>query len=131
MNIFFTLVFTFEMIVKIIGLGLHDYLKDPMNIFDGVIVILSLSESLFSESTNGVSILRGFRLMRIFKLMRSWVSLRKVMQVVYRSAPDSANLGLLMLIFIFINALIGKQFFSGVLLDEEDEPTRYSFNTIG
>jgi len=67
------------MLVKIIGLGLHDYLDDAMNIFDGIIVILSLTETFSSEESNGVSVLRGFRLMRIFKLMRTWESLRKVM----------------------------------------------------
>ena len=40
------MIFLVEMIIKIIGLGLKGYCSDTMNIFDGIIVIVSLIELL-------------------------------------------------------------------------------------
>lgn len=41
-NIVFTAVFTFELVIKLVGLGLQPFFKDGFNIFDAVIVIASL-----------------------------------------------------------------------------------------
>lgn len=43
-NFSFTIIFTFDMGIKILGMGFIDYLKDKMNIFDCLIVMLSLIE---------------------------------------------------------------------------------------
>ena len=40
-NLIFTIVFTVELAIKLFALGLVDYIKDPMNIFDCIIVIIS------------------------------------------------------------------------------------------
>ena len=42
LNVFFTWAFTFEMIVKLIGFGPNNYRKDYFNLFDALLVILSL-----------------------------------------------------------------------------------------
>ena len=44
----FTIVFTIEMILMLIGFGFGGYIKDSFNIFDGVIVIISLIELFYS-----------------------------------------------------------------------------------
>ena len=75
------------------------------------------------------SILRGFRLLRIFKLVKSWTSLQKILGTVISSLHSVANLAVLALLFIFIYALIGKQFFHGELIDPDTgEASRYHFN---
>lgn len=65
------------MIMKLIGLGLKNYVRDKFNIFDGLIVILSLVD--FSLSISGVmegddnailSAFRALRLLRVIKLAR-------------------------------------------------------------
>lgn len=48
-NIFFTIIFTSEMVLKLFGLGIKKYVSDGFNVFDGVIVIVSLVE-LFSDA---------------------------------------------------------------------------------
>ena len=40
LDIFFVWVFTAEMLMKLVGLGIKNYLRDKFNIFDGVIVAL-------------------------------------------------------------------------------------------
>lgn len=41
-NIVFTILFAIEMILSLIGLGLVEYVKSGFNIFDAVIVIVSV-----------------------------------------------------------------------------------------
>lgn len=41
-NIVFTSMFTLEMILKLTAFGFFDYLRNPYNIFDGIIVIIRL-----------------------------------------------------------------------------------------
>jgi hypothetical protein len=48
-NVFFTWIFVAEMIVKLIGLGFKNYIKDNYNLFDAVIVILSLVDWTISQ----------------------------------------------------------------------------------
>ena len=40
LNITFTSIFALEMLAKIIAFGPYGYIKDPYNLFDGVIVIV-------------------------------------------------------------------------------------------
>lgn len=126
----FTIIFALEMVLKLLGLGLKDYVKDGFNIFDAVIVVFSLFELMGDSDGGNFTVLRGFRLLRIFKIVRSWTSLRKLLQTVIASFPAIANLGLLTFLFLFIYALVGKQFFAGEFLDDDGQPARYSFNTI-
>ncbi len=46
LNLFFTVLFALEMVSKLIGMGPKEYVRDTFNIFDGVIVILSIVELL-------------------------------------------------------------------------------------
>ena len=78
-DIFFVWVFTAEMIAKLIGLGVKNYVKDKFNIFDGIIVIISLVDFTlnFTVDMEGgasgiLSALRALRLLRIIKLARHW-----------------------------------------------------------
>ncbi len=69
--------------LKLIGMGLIEYLADKMNIFDAIIVCLSLVELLMlngSDSSAGsrkfsafrsIRILRVFRVLRVTRLIRS------------------------------------------------------------
>ena len=43
-NFIFTIIFTVDMMLKLIGMGFGEYVRDSMNIFDGTIVVLSLVE---------------------------------------------------------------------------------------
>jgi len=72
------------MILNLLGLGIKDYVADGFNIFDAIIVIVSLIDlavalSQTSDDEEGgsgfITVLRGFRLLRIFKLVKSWETL--------------------------------------------------------
>lgn len=47
----FTFIFAIDMIIKIIGLGIEQYVASRMNIFDGFIVALTLFDMIFLTGT--------------------------------------------------------------------------------
>ena len=56
-NYALTSLFTFEVLLKLFGLGFWDYIRDGFNIFDFIIVGLSLTEIALS-SVAGMNALR-------------------------------------------------------------------------
>ena len=60
----FTSFFTLEAVLKLTALS-RDYFASGWNIFDLLIVIASLVD-LSVESVNGISVLRGMRLVSVF-----------------------------------------------------------------
>jgi len=129
-NLIFTFLFLAEMILKMFGLGIKEYMQDGFNVFDCIIVCLSIVE-LFqsSEDASGLSVLRAFRLLRIFKIIKSWTSLKVLLTTVLQSLSAITNLGCLTILYLFISALLSKQFFSEPLKDEDGELSRYSFQS--
>jgi voltage-dependent calcium channel L type alpha-1D len=125
----FTCIFAVEMVLKLLGLGVKKYVMDGFNDFDAIIVIIGLLEFL-NVSSKAIMVLRCFRLLRIFKIVRAWKSLRKLLYTVLASLSSIANLGLLMMLLIFIYALIGMQFLSGDVPEYYGAPTRFNFNTF-
>lgn len=63
-NYVFTGIFTMEAILKIIAVSPAKYLRDGWNVFDSVIVTLSLVE-LGLANVKGLSVLRSFRLVSL------------------------------------------------------------------
>ncbi|NXU00949.1 SC4AA protein, partial [Buphagus erythrorhynchus] len=115
----FTGIFIAEMILKIIALDPYYYFQQPWNIFDSVIVTLSLIELSFpkhkskKERRKGgtLSVLRSFRLLRVFKLAKSWPTLNTLIKIIYNSLGALSNLTLVLAIIIFIFAIVGMQLF--------------------
>eukprot|EP00882_Tetradesmus_deserticola_P027290 GHRQ01030179.1.p2 GENE.GHRQ01030179.1~~GHRQ01030179.1.p2 ORF type:complete len:131 (+),score=46.55 GHRQ01030179.1:120-512(+) len=58
-----------------------------------------------------MSVLRTARLMRVFKLARSWKELNRIITAVLRSVSQVCYLSLLLLLFVYIVALMGMQLF--------------------
>ncbi|NWX24747.1 SCN5A protein, partial [Aegotheles bennettii] len=118
-NLIFTGIFTAEMILKIIALDPYYYFQQRWNIFDSVIVTLSLIElSLPRHKTKkqkrkgGVlSVLRSFRLLRVFKLAKSWPTLNTLIKIIGNSLGALSNLTLVLAIIVFIFAIVGVQLF--------------------
>ena len=52
LNELFTWIFVAEMVIKMIGLGFKQYVRDSYNIFDVIVVILSIVEEIYSSATS-------------------------------------------------------------------------------
>ncbi|KAG9271502.1 sodium channel protein type 2 subunit alpha-like [Astyanax mexicanus] len=109
-NYVFTGIFTAEMVFKIIALDPYYYFQEGWNIFDSVIVSLSLME-LGLANISGMSVLRSFRLLRVFKLAKSWPTLNMLIKIIGNSMGALSNLTLVLAIIIFIFAVVGMQLF--------------------
>uniref|UniRef100_A0A669AZ40 Sodium channel protein n=1 Tax=Oreochromis niloticus TaxID=8128 RepID=A0A669AZ40_ORENI len=109
-NKIFTGIFTAEMVFKVIALDPYYYFQERWNIFDGIIVSLSLIE-LCLESLKNMSVLRSFRLLRVFKLAKSWPTLNKLIKIIGNSVGALGNLTLVLAIIVFIFAVVGMQLF--------------------
>ncbi|CAB1435050.1 unnamed protein product [Pleuronectes platessa] len=109
-NKVFTGIFTAEMVVKIIALDPYNYFQKGWNIFDGIIVTASLLEVCLANVV-GMSVLRSFRLLRVFKLAKSWPTLNKLIKIIGNSVGALGNLTLVLAIIVFIFAVVGMQLF--------------------
>lgn len=133
-NLVFTFVFLGEMVIKIAGFTVEGYASDSFNLFDGCIVMISVLELLMADSEGGglgVSALRTFRLLRVFKLARSWESLNQLLGTMARSLPRIGPFSVVLLLFMFIFSLVGMQLFGGQLNDPETgEPPRSHYDDL-
>jgi len=117
-NVVLTWVFIVEMVIKLNGFGIKGYLSDSFNIFDGTVVMISVFEMILEAVLGGfkaggaVSSLRAVRLLRVFKLARSWTSFRDLLAKMIDTAFDINYFALLMLIFMFIFTLLGMELFA-------------------
>ncbi|NXI52321.1 SCNAA protein, partial [Chloroceryle aenea] len=97
----FTLIYAAEMILKIIALDPYNYFQQKWNIFDSIVVMVGV----ISFKAN----LSSFRLLRIFKLAKSWPALNTLMKIILNSVGALGNLTLVLIITVFIFAVVGKQ----------------------
>ncbi|XP_078475469.1 sodium channel protein type 1 subunit alpha-like isoform X1 [Lampetra fluviatilis] len=109
-NLVFTGIFTAEMFLKLVAMDPYFYFQEGWNIFDGFIVSLSLME-LGLQDVEGLSVLRSFRLLRVFKLAKSWPTLNMLIKIIGNSVGALGNLTLVLAIIVFIFAVVGMQLF--------------------
>ena len=78
-NEIFTWTFFLEMVLKIIGLGFKNYRQDSFNVFDAVIVDISLVDWTITvldvDAGGALKAFRAMRLLRMMKLSKSWKAL--------------------------------------------------------
>ncbi|CAF0777309.1 unnamed protein product [Didymodactylos carnosus] len=97
-------------VLKIIAMTPARYCRDGWNVFDLIIVTLSLVE-LGLANIKGLTVLRSFRLLRVFKLAKSWPTLNRLMAIIGKTIGALGNLTLVLIIIIFIFAVMGMQLF--------------------
>jgi voltage-gated sodium channel type II alpha len=105
----FTGIFTAEALLKMIALSPKIYFKNRWNIFDIIIVSFSLLE--LGLDSKRMLVLRSFRLLRVFKLAKSWRTLNQLMAIIGQTVGALGNLTIVLAIVIFIFAVMGNQLF--------------------
>ncbi|KAE8283079.1 Voltage-dependent T-type calcium channel subunit alpha-1 [Larimichthys crocea] len=132
-NIVFTSMFTLEMILKLTAFGFFEYLRNPYNIFDGIIVIISVCE-IIGQADGGLSVLRTFRLLRVIKLVRFMPALRRQLVVLMKTMDNVATFCMLLMLFIFIFSILGMHIFGckfSLKTDAGDTvPDRKNFDSL-
>eukprot|EP01060_Flectonema_neradi_P029554 TRINITY_DN4105_c1_g2_i1.p1 TRINITY_DN4105_c1_g2~~TRINITY_DN4105_c1_g2_i1.p1 ORF type:complete len:1864 (+),score=261.13 TRINITY_DN4105_c1_g2_i1:89-5680(+) len=113
-NYIFTFIFLTESLVKIIALSPSEFFGDKFNVFDVIIVIISLLDLFVISGSVGASAFRSFRLMRF---LSQFPDLYRFMKTLEHSLVGASVLTVLLLLVIFIYALLGMQFFGGKFCD--------------
>ena len=153
MNLTFTIIFTVEVVIKIIGIGTRGFIADKFNIFDATIVLVSLvelaaagnpkerEEGVEHEESGGggaFSALRAFRLFRVFKLFKAG-DLRTLLDGIAFTVLAVGDYCILLALFIYVFALLGMSSFAGKVRFNEDgeldiengESPRANFDRVG
>ncbi|MCL2785420.1 MAG: ion transporter [Propionibacteriaceae bacterium] len=120
LNFIFIGIYVAEMCLKLFAYHLK-YFRSGWNVFDFIIVILSLvpAGGVFS----GLRILRVFRVLRVLRLVTGLKPLRKIVSSVLRSLPSIGWTVLLMVIVYYVFAIVGIHLF------RPESPER--FGTLG
>ncbi|XP_046144197.1 voltage-dependent calcium channel type A subunit alpha-1 isoform X13 [Osmia bicornis bicornis] len=128
----FTGVFTVEMILKIIDLGiiLHpgSYLREFWNIMDAVVVICAavsfafdMTGSSAGQNLSTIKSLRVLRVLRPLKTIKRVPKLKAVFDCVVNSLKNVINILIVYILFQFIFAVIAVQLFNGRFFYCSDE----------
>ncbi|XP_030005055.1 voltage-dependent N-type calcium channel subunit alpha-1B-like [Sphaeramia orbicularis] len=136
----FTGVFTFEMVIKMIDLGLllhpGSYFRDLWNILDfivvsGALVAFACSSLMGSQQSvargtkgkdiNTIKSLRVLRVLRPLKTIKRLPKLKAVFDCVVNSLKNVLNILIVYILFMFIFAVIAVQLFKGKFFYCTDE----------
>ncbi|KAM9210658.1 voltage-dependent T-type calcium channel subunit alpha-1H [Dugong dugon] len=132
-NVVFTSLFALEMLLKLLACGPLGYIRNPYNIFDGVIVVISVWE-IIGQADGGLSVLRTFRLLRVLKLVRFMPALRRQLVVLMKTMDNVATFCMLLMLFIFIFSILGMHLFGckfSLKTDTGDTvPDRKNFDSL-
>uniref|UniRef100_A0A671VXM2 Voltage-dependent L-type calcium channel subunit alpha n=1 Tax=Sparus aurata TaxID=8175 RepID=A0A671VXM2_SPAAU len=136
LNMIFTVVFTIEMIIKLLALRAHHYFIDPWNSFDALIVVGSVLDIAVSEFRGGhgegkgesgkvsITFFRLFRVLRLVKLLSKGEGIRTLLWTFVKSLQALPYVGLLIAMIFFIYAVIGMQTFGKVAIDDDTHINR-------
>uniref|UniRef100_A0A5F8GQR5 Voltage-dependent L-type calcium channel subunit alpha n=1 Tax=Monodelphis domestica TaxID=13616 RepID=A0A5F8GQR5_MONDO len=123
LNVAFTIIFTLEMILKLIAFKAKGYFGDPWNVFDFLIVIGSIIDVILSEIDDpdesariSSAFFRLFRVMRLIKLLSRGEGVRTLLWTFIKSFQALPYVALLIVMLFFIYAVIGMQMFGKIAM---------------
>uniref|UniRef100_A0A6Q2ZKU4 Voltage-dependent P/Q-type calcium channel subunit alpha-1A n=1 Tax=Esox lucius TaxID=8010 RepID=A0A6Q2ZKU4_ESOLU len=136
----FTGVFTFEMLIKMVVLGLFlhqgSYFRDLWNILDFIVVSGALVAFAFTGSSKGKDIstiksLRVLRVLRPLKTIKRLPKLKAVFDCVVNSLKNVLNILIVYMLFMFIFAVVAVQLFKGRFFYCTDESKEFERDCRG
>lgn len=119
-NLVFAIIYTLECAIKIYVLR-RVYFKDGWNRFDFVIVVFALigliTQKVFKLNVGALTtIIRSFRIMRVFKMVKRFPQLNKIFNTFIVAIPSLVNVGSLLFLLLLLYSVLGVFFFAKVKL---------------
>ena len=106
---FVTVYFVFELAIKMVAeKKFINFFKSGWNLFDFIIVLITL---LPLESSNYAAIARLMRVFRILRLFTARPELKAIIDMLIKAIPAIIDIVILMFIIFYIYAIIGNFFF--------------------
>ena len=117
-ELFFTLFFTVELVLRVGALGLaggpYSYLGDPWNVLDCSVVLAAWVPLIFPQLDN-VSGLRAVRALRPLRTINRLPGMRKQVNALLGSLPALCDVLMLTAFFLVVAGVFGVQLFAGQL----------------
>lgn len=120
LNLLFIAIFTLECLCKIFAMR-HFYFREPWNIFDFIVVSLSILGVVMKEyvakyfvSPTLLRVVRVVKVGRVLRLVKGAKGIRTLLFALAMSLPALFNICLLLFLVMFIYAIFGMSFFMNV-----------------
>lgn len=108
-DMFITVYFLIEIIIKISAEdNIKDFFKDGWNVFDFIIVVITL---IPLENSSFAAIARLMRIFRVLRLLNARPELKKIIDMLIGAIPSIVDIVILMFIIFYIYAIVGNFFF--------------------
>jgi voltage-gated sodium channel len=109
-NTIFLYIFTVELFLELLAQGPRRYVREGWNWFDVIIVGVS-----WASAAPGVTALRAFRVIRVFRLVSNVPQMQRVVEALVRAMPGIfATISVLVIVFyigaIMATTLFGEEF---------------------
>uniref|UniRef100_A0A8C2PW83 Voltage-dependent P/Q-type calcium channel subunit alpha-1A n=1 Tax=Cyprinus carpio TaxID=7962 RepID=A0A8C2PW83_CYPCA len=134
----FTGVFTFEMLIKMVDLGLvlhqGSYFRDLWNILDFIVVSGALVAFAFTSKGKDISTIKSLRVLRVLrplKTIKRLPKLKAVFDCVVNSLKNVLNILIVYMLFMFIFAVVAVQLFKGRFFYCTDESKEFERDCRG
>nr|AWJ68256.1 putative voltage-dependent calcium channel 4 [Hirudo verbana] len=127
-NIFFTVAFTVEAVVKMFGYGIKNYFRQAWNVFDFITVLGSIVDVTVYYTVEGsmktLGFLKLFRAMRLIKLLKQSASIRMLLWTFFQAVKALPYVLIIIGLLFFVYAVIGMQLFGTIGLDNSSSINR-------
>ena len=107
----------FEMVLKLMIVGIKEFFKDTLNLLDVFIVIISSVDIGLTNSKVEIKweymskILISSRVLRMFKLAREWIQLQNMLRILYEAVMQLRFLGIFFVLYLVIYTFLGTDLF--------------------
>jgi len=109
LDYFITIYFLIEIIIKMSAeKNLKDFFKSGWNIFDFVIVVITL---IPMDNTTMAAVARLMRIFRVLRLLNSRPQLKNIIDMLVGAIPAIIDIVILMFIIFYIYAIVGNFLF--------------------
>jgi voltage-gated sodium channel len=105
-NNYFLYIFTAELVLEFLAQGPNRYIRDGWNLFDCTIVGLS-----YLASVPGITALRAFRVLRVFRLVSNVPQMRRVVEALVGALPGIIATVMVLSVVFYIGAVMATTFF--------------------
>ena len=136
LNLSFIVIFTAEMLLKMFALR-HHYYVEPWNLFDFVVVLLSLAGLFLSDliekyfvSPTLLRVVRVAKVGRVLRLIKGAKGIRTLLFSLVMAFPALVNICLLLFLVMFIFAVFGMSLFKNVKVRPGFDDV-HNFQTFG
>ncbi|CAM9381269.1 unnamed protein product [Choristocarpus tenellus] len=125
-DVVMTTLFTIEMALKVFACGFAlmpgAYMRNSWNVLDFVVVCISIA-GLYGGSSNLKSLrsLRALRALRPLRMINRAPGLKIVVNALFAAIPDVLNVAAVCFMFFLIFAILGVNYFKGVLMSCQGE----------